>query len=73
MGTRSVTPRILLIGAVLIFVNCYWIIQVEGIWHTNHATAMSLFWNTIFSCCCSCSSTSSSSSGTAPRLLAGRA
>jgi hypothetical protein len=44
----SVTPRILLLGTVLIFVNCYWILQVEGIWHTNHATAMSLFWNTIF-------------------------
>jgi hypothetical protein len=43
-----VTPRILLIATLLIFVNCYWIMQVEGIWHTNHATAMSLFWNTIF-------------------------
>jgi hypothetical protein len=45
---RSVTPRILLLGTLLIFVNCYWIIEVEGIWHTNHATAMSLFWNTVF-------------------------
>lgn len=44
----SVTPRILLLGTLLIFVNCYWVIQVEGIWHTNHATAMSLFWNTTF-------------------------
>lgn len=46
--SRSVTPRILLIGTILIFVNCYWIIEVEGIWHTNHATAMSLFWNCVF-------------------------
>src|SRR5229473_2339973 len=45
---RSVTFRILFIGTVLIFVNCYWVIEVEGIWHTNHATAMSLFWNTTF-------------------------
>lgn len=45
---RSVTPRILLLGTLLIFVNCYWIIEVEGIWHTNHATAMSLFWNSTF-------------------------
>ncbi len=45
---RSVTARILLLGTLLIFANCYWVIQVEGIWHTNHATAMSLFWNTIF-------------------------
>ena len=45
---RSVTFRILLLSTVLIFVNCYWVIEVEGIWHVNHATAMSLFWNTIF-------------------------
>ena len=45
---RSVTFRIMLIGMVLIFVNCYWVIEVEGIWHSNHATAMSLFWNTTF-------------------------
>ncbi|MCW3099002.1 MAG: hypothetical protein JWL77_4620 [Chthonomonadaceae bacterium] len=45
---RSVTFRILLISIVLIFVNCYWVIEVEGIWHSNHATAMSLFWNTTF-------------------------
>jgi hypothetical protein len=45
---RSVTFRILLLSTILIFVNCYWIIEVEGIWHVNHATAMSLFWNTIF-------------------------
>src|SRR5579871_5465021 len=45
---RSVTLRILLLSTILIFINCYWIIEVEGIWHVNHATAMSLFWNTIF-------------------------
>ena len=45
---RSVTFRILMIATVLIFVNCYWVIEVEGIWHSNHATAMSLFWNTTF-------------------------
>ncbi len=45
---RSVTFRIMVLSTILIFINCYWIIEVEGIWHTNHATAMSLFWNTIF-------------------------
>ncbi len=45
---RSVTFRIMFLSTILIFINCYWIIEVEGIWHTNHATAMSLFWNTIF-------------------------
>src|SRR5437016_4479046 len=43
---RSVTLRVLVLGTVLIFINCYWVIEVEGIWHSNHATAMSLFWNT---------------------------
>src|SRR5690242_4076301 len=45
---RSVTPRILLLSTVLIFINCYWIIETEGIWHSNHETAMSLMWNTVF-------------------------
>lgn len=45
---RLVTLRIVLLSTLLIFLNCYWVIQVEGIWHTNHATAMSMFWNSIF-------------------------
>ena len=45
---QSVTFRILVISTILIFINCYWIIEVEGIWHVNHATAMSLFWNSTF-------------------------
>src|SRR5436309_2594173 len=45
---RGVTWRAILIGTLLIPVNTYWIIEVEGIWHSNHATAMSLFWNTVF-------------------------
>src|SRR5687767_9339139 len=45
---RGVTWRAILIGTLLIPINTYWIIQVEGIWHTNHATGMSLFWNSVF-------------------------
>jgi hypothetical protein len=45
---RGVTWRAILIGTILIPINTYWIILVEGIWHSNHATAMSLFWNTVF-------------------------
>src|SRR2546421_6015701 len=45
---RGVPPRAVLIGLLLIPLNCYWVIYVEGIRHWNHATAMSLFWNTIF-------------------------
>src|SRR5213594_55137 len=47
-SNRGVTFRAVLIGLVLIPLNCYWVIYVEGIRHWNHATAMSLFWNTIF-------------------------
>jgi hypothetical protein len=45
---RGVTWRSILIGTFLIPINTYWVIQVEGIWHSNHATAMSLFWNSVF-------------------------
>src|SRR5438874_10705330 len=45
---RGVTWRAILIGTLLIPINTYWVILVEGIWHSNHATAMSLFWNTVF-------------------------
>jgi hypothetical protein len=45
---RGVTWRAVVLGLILIPLNCYWVIYVEGIRHWNHATAMSLFWNTIF-------------------------
>lgn len=45
---RGVTFRAVLIGLALIPLNTLWVIYVEGIRHWNHATAMSLFWNTIF-------------------------
>src|SRR6266536_3440524 len=45
---RGVTWRAVVIGTILIPINTYWVILVEGIWHTNHATAMSLFWNAVF-------------------------
>ncbi|MCC6730088.1 MAG: hypothetical protein IT208_12190 [Chthonomonadales bacterium] len=45
---RGVTLRAVALGVPLIFLNCYWILEIEGIWHSNHATAMSLFWNTVF-------------------------
>ena len=43
-----VTLRAILIGAILIPLNSYWILMVEGIWHTGHPTAISLAWNVIF-------------------------
>ena len=44
-ATRSrnaVTTRALLLGTLLIVPNTYWVIMVEGIWHTGHPTAVSL-------------------------------
>jgi len=45
---RGVTLRAILISIPLVAINCYWVLETEGIWHSNHATAMSLFWNTTF-------------------------
>ena len=45
---RGVTLRALLLSIPLVAINCYWVLEIEGIWHSNHATAMSLFWNTTF-------------------------
>ncbi|MGQ9731828.1 MAG: DUF6785 family protein [Candidatus Zipacnadales bacterium] len=45
---NAVTTRALLLGTALILPNAYWIMMVEGIWHTGHPTVMSLAWNVIF-------------------------
>lgn len=45
---EGITWRGVLIGALLIWPNCYWIFMVEGIWHTGHPTAISLMWNVVF-------------------------
>src|SRR5579872_6376141 len=45
---RGVTLRAIVLGSLLVVPNCIWVLKTEGIWHSNHATAMSLFWNTVF-------------------------
>lgn len=45
---RSRILRPLIIGSVLLFVNCYWIVVAEAMWFTVHITVISLFFNTIF-------------------------
>lgn len=45
----GLTFRAVAIGSVLIFLNCYWIMDVEGILHWAHPTAISLMWNVVFS------------------------
>ncbi|HEX3000024.1 MAG TPA: DUF6785 family protein, partial [Armatimonadota bacterium] len=48
-STRNgITWRGILIGALLIPPNCYWIFMVEGIWHSGHPTCISLMWNVVF-------------------------
>ncbi len=44
----AITPRAILLGLLLIPPNCYWTLQVEGIWHSGHPSALSLFWNVVF-------------------------
>lgn len=44
----AVTNRALLLGAVLIPFNVYWVMTVEGIWHTGHPSVMALPWGVVF-------------------------
>ncbi len=44
----AVTTRAIVIGTLLIPFHVYWIITVEGIYHWNHCTAVSLYWNVVF-------------------------
>lgn len=44
----DITWRSIILGAILIPPNCYWIMYVEAIWHSGHPTAISLFWNVMF-------------------------
>ena len=45
---RNRILRPLLIGSVLVFVNCYWIVMAEAVWFTVHMTVISLFFNSVF-------------------------
>lgn len=40
--------RSLVLGAVLIPFNVYWVMTVEGIWHTGHPSVMALPWGVVF-------------------------
>jgi len=43
-----VTTRALVLGAVLVPLNVYWVMTVEGIWHSGHPTCISLHWGAVF-------------------------
>ena len=44
----AITARAIILGLLLMPPNVYWCLQVEGIWHSGHPSALSLFWNVIF-------------------------
>jgi len=46
-GRHAATWRAILIGVILIPLNNYWIMQVEGVWNTGHSTCLSLMWNVV--------------------------
>ena len=43
----SITWRSLIIGVLLIPLNNYWIMYVEGVWNTGHSTCLSLMWHVV--------------------------
>jgi hypothetical protein len=45
---RSVTPRAVLLGVLLLPVNAYWVICMEIIRYSAHPTTLSLFFNCVF-------------------------
>jgi hypothetical protein len=46
--SARITKRAVLIGAVLITANSYWIAYVEMLWHTAHLTTVTLSVNVMF-------------------------
>jgi len=44
---NRVTLRAVLLGALLIPPNAYWIMWVEGVWNSGHSTCLSLMWHVV--------------------------
>ena len=47
--SHGVTVKSILIAAILIPINCYWVIEMEVIRYSGHPVTISLFFNVIFS------------------------
>ena len=43
-----VTLRAIVLGCVLLPFNVYWVMMVEGIWHTGPPSVMALPWGVVF-------------------------
>lgn len=44
---RKVPRRALWLGALLVPVNCYWLLYMEVVWNQGYATLLSLYFNTV--------------------------
>jgi hypothetical protein len=44
----DISWRSIILGAVLIPPNAYWVMMVEGIYHRGHPSVMALPWNVMF-------------------------
>ena len=45
---KGVTLRSVLIGLILIPINCWWVVQSEAVWGITYLTIVSLFFNVTF-------------------------
>lgn len=46
--SKSITIRAVVIGLILIPINCYWVMVTETVWYALHITCISIFFNVIF-------------------------
>ena len=44
----GISWRSIVLGAILIPPNAYWVMMVEGIYHRGHPSVMALPWNVLF-------------------------
>ncbi|MAF10261.1 hypothetical protein CMK11_07405 [Candidatus Poribacteria bacterium] len=47
-ATRQVTAKAVVLGALFIPINSYWIMTTEIVWYSGHPTVVSLFFNAVF-------------------------
>jgi len=47
--STGISSKALVIGAILIPVNCYWVVQMEVVRYSGHPTVFSIFFNVILS------------------------
>ena len=47
-ATRLVSAKAVILGALFIPINAYWIITTEIVWYSGHPTVVSLFFNAVF-------------------------